>query len=56
MEVSDQLHATAALLQGKEPLVAIGWEAGLTPEPIWLLWRREKSLAMPGIEAQLSNP
>jgi len=30
MEVSDQLHAPAALTAGKEPLVPIGYEAGCT--------------------------
>jgi hypothetical protein len=31
MEVSDQIHALAALRLGKEPLVPIGQEAGLKP-------------------------
>jgi hypothetical protein len=31
----DQLHIPAALSPGKE--------VGLTPEPVWMLWRREKS-------------
>jgi hypothetical protein len=35
MEVSGQLHAPAALPQGKEPLVPIGWEAGRAPELVW---------------------
>jgi hypothetical protein len=38
MEVSGQLHAPAAL-----SLVPIGYEAGWAPEPIWTLWRGEKS-------------
>jgi hypothetical protein len=33
--VSDQLHVSAALPPGKEPLVLIGYEAGWAPEPIW---------------------
>jgi hypothetical protein len=38
MEMSCQLHAPAALAP-----VPIWQEAGWTPEPIWMLWRREKS-------------
>jgi hypothetical protein len=45
MEVRGQLHASAALPLVKEPPVAIGEEAGWAPEPVWELWRREKSLA-----------
>jgi hypothetical protein len=43
MEVSGQLHATAALTPGKKPQVAIGNEAGWAPEPVWTTWRREHS-------------
>jgi hypothetical protein len=42
MEVSDQLHATATLVPGKEPLVPTGWEDGWAPEPVWNRCRREK--------------
>jgi len=38
MDVSGQLHAPAALLLGKEPLVPIGWEAEWAPEPVWTWW------------------
>jgi hypothetical protein len=41
--VSCQPHAPAALPPGKEPPVRIQWEAGWTPEPVWMLWRRVKS-------------
>jgi hypothetical protein len=40
MELSGQLHAPAALLPGKEPLVPIGWWA---PEPVWTTWKKEKT-------------
>jgi hypothetical protein len=43
MEVSGQLHVPAALPLGKEPTVPTGQEAGWAPEPVWTLWRREKS-------------
>jgi hypothetical protein len=36
MEMSGQLHAPAALLPGKEPLVPIGWEGGWAPESVIL--------------------
>jgi hypothetical protein len=44
MEVSGQLHAPASLPPGKyPPPVPIEQEAGWAPEPIWTLWRWEKS-------------
>jgi hypothetical protein len=36
MGVSGQFYAPAALPPGKEPLVLIGYEAGWTPEPVWM--------------------
>jgi hypothetical protein len=36
--VSGYLHASAAL-----PPIPIGYEAGWAGEPVWTLWRREKS-------------
>jgi hypothetical protein len=48
MEVSDQLYAPAALVQGKEPPSPIGQEAGWAPEPVRTLWRRQTFLAPPG--------
>jgi len=38
VEMSGQLHTPAALPQGKEPLVPIGWEAGWAPGPFWMQW------------------
>jgi hypothetical protein len=29
--------------RGKEPPVPIGSEAVWTPEPVWMMWRRENS-------------
>jgi hypothetical protein len=50
MEMSGQLHAPAALLPGKEPLVPIGYEAGWAPEPFWTRGGEEKnSQPPPGI-------
>jgi len=40
-EVSGQLHASAALLPGKEHLVSIGWDFGWAPEQVWKRWRRK---------------
>jgi hypothetical protein len=34
LEVSDQLHAPAALLPGKEALVTLRQENGWAPEPV----------------------
>jgi hypothetical protein len=43
LEVSVQLHASAAISPGKEPPVSIGYEVGLTPEPVWRTLRRENA-------------
>jgi len=50
MEVSGQLHATAALTLGKELPEPIGYEAGWATEPAWARWRREN------IPAPAGNP
>jgi len=42
MEVSGQLHTSAALTPGREPLVPIGEEAGWAAETVWTRWWREK--------------
>jgi hypothetical protein len=41
--VSGQLHVPAALSPGKKPPVPIGKEAGWSPEPVWMTWRRGNS-------------
>jgi len=40
--VSGQLHSPDALLQGKEPPVAIGWETEWATELVWTWWRKGK--------------
>jgi hypothetical protein len=40
-----QLHALVEI-----PLVPTVCEAEWAPEPVWTLWRREKSLPLPEIE------
>jgi hypothetical protein len=52
MEVNGQLHAPAALPPVKRAPIPVLQEAGLAPEPVWMLWRREKSLCF----WQESNP
>jgi hypothetical protein len=47
MDMSGQLHAPVSLPPWKEPIEE---EAGWAPEPVWTLWRRGKSLPLPGIE------
>lgn len=41
LEVSDRLHASAALSPGKDRPVSIEEETGYAPEPVWTLWRSE---------------
>jgi hypothetical protein len=43
MDVSGQHHDPVASLPGKNP-VTLEKEAGGVPEPVWTLWKREKSL------------
>jgi hypothetical protein len=40
VEVSGKLHVPAALLPGKEPTVAIGWEVGWAPKSVWTISRK----------------
>jgi hypothetical protein len=44
VEVSGQFHALAILPHRKKSPVPIGYEDGWTPEPVWMLWKRKKSL------------
>jgi hypothetical protein len=55
MEVSGQIQARPLYLQGKSrryPLDRRLW----APQPVWTAWRREKSLAVSGIEHLSSIP
>jgi hypothetical protein len=45
MEVSGEPHTPAILRPGKQCPVPSVQEAGWAPEPIWILWRRKKSIA-----------
>jgi len=38
MEVTGQIHAPAALLPGKKPLVPVGEVVGWATEPFWTRW------------------
>jgi hypothetical protein len=65
MDVSGQLQARAALLPEKQLLVPIGY-AGWAPEPVWTLYKGEKSNTTAGnrtlavqplaVPTQLSRP
>jgi hypothetical protein len=48
MEVSGRYHSPAALHTGKESPVPVGKETEWAPEPVWTLWKREKSLDLAG--------
>jgi hypothetical protein len=40
MEVSGQHHAPATLSPRKKNPVAIEYEAGWAPEPVWAVWKK----------------
>jgi hypothetical protein len=49
MEVSGHLHAPATLPPGKQiPIRWVPRAAGWAPEPVWMSWGRDKSLAPTG--------
>jgi hypothetical protein len=56
MEMSGQLHDPVALPPGREYPVSIGVEAGWAPEPVWMLWGREKPLASAGNRTPVVQP
>jgi hypothetical protein len=43
---SVKLEAPVDLPPEKEAAVSIGYEAGWAPEPVWTMWRTDKSLAL----------
>jgi hypothetical protein len=45
LDVSRQLHARAALPSEKKQPVAIGYETGWAPEPVWTLWSTEEPVS-----------
>jgi len=55
MEMNGQLHASATLLPGKEPLVHIENDAGWATELVRMWKQKEKSLQLLGSEPQLSS-
>jgi hypothetical protein len=56
MKVSGQLPALVTLSLGIYPTVSIGRGADWTPEPVWTLWRTEKSLALAGDRTPIVQP
>jgi hypothetical protein len=53
--ILDQLHTWVTLIPGKEAAVPIG-EVWWSPEPVWTLWRKEKSLALAGNKTPAVQP
>jgi hypothetical protein len=50
MEVSNEVHALAALPQANVTQVQIGKELGWAPEPAWTQWKTENLLSLPEIQ------
>jgi hypothetical protein len=53
MQVGGQLHASAALPQRKNRRCTLNGRLKRVPQPVWTFWRREKCLALPGMEPRL---
>jgi hypothetical protein len=51
MKVNDQLHASTSLSPEKYAPCALDIRLGM-PDPVWISWRKEKSLLLKGIEPQ----
>jgi hypothetical protein len=52
MELSGQLHAPAALSGEKARFIG-DW---LSPDSVYMLWRRKEPLSLPEIEPRSSSP
>jgi hypothetical protein len=52
---SGQLHTPAALPPHKAPLIPTNKDAGPTPEPHWMVWRREKPTVLARYETPLDK-
>jgi hypothetical protein len=55
MELTGQLHALDDL-PGERAPVPIGHKGGWPPEPVWTLWRRDKSLTRAGNQTPAVQP
>jgi hypothetical protein len=56
MEVSGKLHAPAGLSLSQVPSILIRYEAIWAPEPVLMLWSREKFLASAGNQTPILQP
>jgi hypothetical protein len=54
--MSGQLHAPAALTPAEGALVRTAEEVGCASQPVWTLWRREKSLNPAGNRTPAVQP
>jgi len=56
MEMSSQFNVPAALFQGKDLSVPIKQGIERASEPVWIVWRREKSPALQRLEPRVFYP
>jgi len=56
MEVSGQPYVLASMSPGKQLLLHTDQESVWAPEPVWMLWNREESLALPESEPLIVHP
>jgi hypothetical protein len=52
MGLNGQPHSLTTLPRGKEPTVSIE----KAPEPVWMFWRTENLLHLPGFEPHIVQP
>ena len=52
MDVNGQLH-TPPLYPQEGTLVPTELEGGWVPEPVWIFWRIENHLTLPGLEPRI---
>jgi hypothetical protein len=48
LKILNRIHARSALTSAKKSPEFFVWEVRVAPEPVWMLWRRYKTLVPAG--------